>query len=34
VETLDPDVWGKLKKLVAKKDETVIKAETNAKEAL
>jgi hypothetical protein len=33
-ETLDADVWDKLKKLVAKKDEAVIKAEANAKEAM
>ncbi|KDR13531.1 MICOS complex subunit Mic60 [Zootermopsis nevadensis] len=33
-ETLDADVWDKLKKLVAKKNEAVVKAEANAKEAL
>jgi hypothetical protein len=31
---LDADVWDKLKKLVAKKNEAVVKAEANAKEAM
>jgi len=34
VETLDADVWDKLKKLIKRKDEAVAKAEATAKEAL
>jgi len=34
VETLDADVWDKLKKLIKRKDEAVVKAEAAAKEAL
>ncbi|XP_069695469.1 MICOS complex subunit Mic60 [Periplaneta americana] len=34
VQNLDPDVWEKLKKLIERKDEAVVKAEKNAKEAL
>lgn len=34
VETLDADVWDKLKKLIKRKNEAVAKAEATAKEAL
>jgi hypothetical protein len=34
IETLDADVWDKLKKLIKRKNEAVVKAETTAKEAL
>jgi len=34
VETLDADVWDKLKKLITRKNEAVAKAEASAKEAL
>lgn len=34
VETLDADVWDRLKKVVKRKDEAVAKAEAAAKEAL
>jgi hypothetical protein len=34
VETLDADVWDKLKKLIERKDAAVVKAEANAKEAM
>jgi len=34
VETLDADVWDKLKKLIKRKNEAVAKAEASAKEAL
>lgn len=34
LETLDVDVWDKLKKLIERKDAAVVKAEANAKEAI
>jgi hypothetical protein len=33
-ETLDADVWDTLKKLVAKKNEAILKAEANARETM